>query len=97
MVQTIKIDKQGRLIIPAEYRTLLSLREGTVMEIDLLANGLVIRKVQAETKQSIEEWKEKILNQSITAFSEKSMEQMNKWYSEDYGKKKLGLYSTPTR
>ena len=91
MTQTIKIDKQGRLVIPAEYRKILSLSEGTEVEIDLLADGLRIRKVQAETKQSIKKWKERILLQSTTAFSEKDMQRMGKWYSEDYVKNKLGL------
>ena len=45
VAHTTRIDKQGRLIIPAEIRKKLSLDEGSVIEIKQIADQLILRKM----------------------------------------------------
>ncbi|MFX0065726.1 MAG: AbrB/MazE/SpoVT family DNA-binding domain-containing protein [Candidatus Hermodarchaeota archaeon] len=91
MAQTIKIDKQGRIVIPANIRRQLSITEDTLLEISLIANQVIIRKKTGEDKETISQWKQKIENMSIEAFKEDIDEEKTKWYSEEYVRNKLGL------
>jgi AbrB family looped-hinge helix DNA binding protein len=93
MAHTTKMDKQGRLIIPAEIRKKLSLNENTELQIEILGNQLIIKKKLAVSKEKLNTWKKKLLDMKIKAFTEeKSHEgQSTKWMSEEYVRNKLGL------
>ncbi|TFG18810.1 MAG: AbrB/MazE/SpoVT family DNA-binding domain-containing protein [Promethearchaeota archaeon] len=93
MAHTTKLDKQGRLIIPAEIRKKLSLSEDSVLIIEILGNQLIIKKKMAVSKEQREDWKKKLKNMEIRAFTEEYNQnnESTKWMSEEYVRNKLGL------
>ena len=93
MAHTTKMDKQGRLIIPANIRKKLSLNENSVLEIEILGNQLVIKKKLVVSKEKLNSWKKKLINMKITAFTEEKSDYSDsmKWMSAEYVRNKLGL------
>ncbi len=53
MAHTTKLDKQGRLIIPAKIRKKLSLSEDSILVIEILGNQLIIKKKMAVSKEEL--------------------------------------------
>ena len=93
MAHTTKLDKQGRLIIPAKIRKKLSLSEDTLLVIEIHGNQLIIKKKMAVSKEQLKSWKTKLKSMKIKAFSEEYDQEMEstKWMSEEYVRNKLGL------
>ena len=93
MAHTTKMDKQGRLIIPAKIRKKLSLNENSVLEIEILGNQLIIKKKLVVSEEILKDWKRKLIDMKITAFTEEKIpyEESTKWMSEEYVRNKLGL------
>jgi AbrB family looped-hinge helix DNA binding protein len=91
MVEIIKMDKQGRITIPAQIRNLLSLSENNLLEIDIQTNQIVIRKQIIADPEKVEIWFKKLSQTALPALKIETGIQDSKWYSEDYVKQKLGL------
>ena len=91
VAHTTRIDKQGRLIIPTELRKQLSLEEGTIIDIEVNANLLILKKQGANSQDVIDKWKTSLLSPSISSKSEISDLKEEKWYSEEYVTNKLGF------
>lgn len=86
-----KLDKQGRLVIPAEYRKILSISEETELEISLVANQIIIRRKLSIEPKKIIEWEEKINSLNLKSKRVDNNEFSEKWMSEEYVRNKLGL------
>jgi AbrB family looped-hinge helix DNA binding protein len=86
-----RIDKQGRLVIPAEYRKILSITEDTSLEISLVANQIVIRRKFSIDEQKIDNWEKKVKGLNLKANKSQNTEFSEKWMSEEYVRNKLGL------
>jgi AbrB family looped-hinge helix DNA binding protein len=93
MAHTTKLDKQGRLIIPAKIRKKLSLSEDSLLVIEILGNQLIIKKKMAVSKEQLQTWKKKLKDMKIKAFTEEydQEKESTKWMSEEYVRNKLGL------
>lgn len=91
MVEYVKMDKQGRITIPAQIRTLLSLVENNILEIDIQTNEIILRKKEKDNILKVEEWYQDLSNITDQANPIDGEFQESKWYSEDYVKQKLGL------
>ncbi len=91
VARTPRIDKQGRLIIPAEIRKKLSLDEGSVIEIKLIADQLILRKIGIVSKDYVKMWKKNMMERLIPIMAENNESESDKWYGEEYGANKLGL------
>ena len=92
MAHTTKLDKQGRLIIPAKIRKKLSLSEDTLLEIEILGNQLIIKKIQSITNEILDEWENNLTGMNIQIFSDRSeLKGSEKWMSEEYVKNKIGI------
>lgn len=91
MVEYLKIDKQGRITIPAQIRNVLSISENNILEIDLQANQIVIRKKNSIDQEEIEKWFNNLSKTSIPALKESSDHEESKYYSDEYVKQKLGI------
>ncbi|OLS23968.1 MAG: Transcriptional regulator MraZ [Candidatus Heimdallarchaeota archaeon LC_3] len=90
---TIKtnVDKQGRLVIPAEYRKILSITEKTQLEISIVANQIIIKRKISIDSEKITEWRKKIKSLNLKANESENSLYEEKWMSEDYVRNKLGL------
>jgi AbrB family looped-hinge helix DNA binding protein len=91
MVESIKIDKQGRFTIPAHIRNQFSISENSILEIEIQANQIIIRKQSAENPDQVEQWFEKINQIPLNSSTPHQKEEDSKWYSEEYVYQKLGL------
>ncbi|MHA1674575.1 MAG: AbrB/MazE/SpoVT family DNA-binding domain-containing protein [Promethearchaeota archaeon] len=91
MAHTTRIDRQGRLIIPADLRKKLSLDEGSTIEIELVSDQLILTKQGENTKAQLDKWENYLISNKIPVMSEKVTKTNEKWYSEEYALNKLGL------
>ena len=91
MAIEIKIDKQGRIIIPAEYRKKMNISPDTKLKISFIANQLVIRKQSKIDDESLKSWKKKLKSLNLNPNIENKIEFNEKWMSEQYARDKLGF------
>ncbi|MGQ4895151.1 MAG: AbrB/MazE/SpoVT family DNA-binding domain-containing protein [Candidatus Njordarchaeia archaeon] len=85
----VKIDKQGRIIIPSKVRKLLGLEPDSEFLLDIRNNTIILEPVRNDMDQIIDEWYEKMLNMKVRAKGLESIPSI--WMSESYVKRKLGL------
>lgn len=88
--RTINIDKQGRLVVPANIRETLGIKEGGQVFLRLEGNRIIIEAVTENLEKSVEEWAKKTKRQPAKAMMEETKESW-KWMSYEYARKKLGL------
>ncbi len=86
-----KIDKQGRLIIPAEFRKKMNLNDESPIEIILVADQIILRKKEAVNEKKIEKWKKELQELNLKVNTEENEEPSKKWLSEKYVRNKLGF------
>lgn len=85
----VRIDAQGRIVIPAHFRRVLDLKPGSSLVLYIRGNTIVLTKCD-ELERRVEEWYETIKRLDIRAFSTEA-EPSFKWMSEEYVRRKLGL------
>ena len=88
---TTKIDKQGRIIIPAELRKKMNLKEESEIELEIYANRLFLSKKVQITPKLLDKWKNSLLSHQILPQSEDNSKDENKWYGDDYSARKIGF------
>ncbi len=92
MASTTKIDSQGRIVIPAEIRRQMKLEPETEVEMNLVGNDLIIKKVNSSLQSDVQRWKYDLTRTKIPAGVTTEVEdKSDKWMDEDYVEKKLGL------
>lgn len=89
MVKAIKIDRQGRILIPKEIRKILEL-DNTDLKINIVGKQLIITPFRSNIKQEVDKWEEQMKKMNIEAFKVPE-EKKSKWFSEEYAKQKIGL------
>lgn len=90
MEETVNIDKQGRIVVPAHLRETLGIKEGGEVSIRLDGTRLIIEPVPEDLEERVTEWIQHTRNQRTEAFTEEATESW-KWMSNEYARKKLGL------
>jgi len=85
----VKMDKQGRIIIPSKVRKLLGLEPDSEFLLDIRNNTIILEPVRNNMDQIIDEWYEKMLNMKVRTKGFESIPSI--WMSENYVKRKLGL------
>jgi len=90
--EKLKVDRQGRLVLPSHLRERLRLRgkSGTV-SVRLDGSRIVIEPVMEELEERVKEWREMALALHAEPFTE-DIEESWKWISLEYAKRKLGLH-----
>jgi len=88
--ETIRVDKQGRLVLPSRIRKSLGLKEGATVSIRLDGSKLVLEPVFEDLRKTVDEWKDMALKLKAEAFTEEAEESW-KWMSREYARSKLGL------
>jgi AbrB family looped-hinge helix DNA binding protein len=91
MESTIKVDKQGRLVLPAGVRDRLRLgKSGGTVSIRLDGSRVVLQPVSEELEKRVEEWRGMVMALQVMPFAEDAGESW-KWMSPEYARRKLGL------
>jgi AbrB family looped-hinge helix DNA binding protein len=91
MDNAVRIDKQGRLVLPAHFRKALGLKGGGEVTIRLDGSRVIIEPVSNDVKRNVREWEDLARSLGAEAFTEKPDESW-KWMSGEYARKKLGLH-----
>ena len=89
-VETIKIDKQGRLVIPASIRKALGISGEVEAIIRIDGNRIIIEPASTDLERAINEWIEKALSINLQPYTEDTEESW-KWMNHEYAKRKLGI------
>jgi AbrB family looped-hinge helix DNA binding protein len=91
VVQTVKVDRQGRLVLPSNLRKRLQLNpKGSRVSIRLDDDRIAIEPVHEDLDRRVAEWRNTVLASHTTAFTEGGGERW-KWMTVDYARRKLGL------
>jgi len=88
--ETVKVDRQGRLILPSRVRRSLGLRDGGTVSVRLDGSRVVLEPAFQDLERKVEEWKQTVLRLKTEAFTEPAEESW-KWMSREYARSKLGL------
>ena len=92
MADVTKIDSQGRILIPAEFRRKLGLKAECEVGLTIIGNDLIIRKVNSDLKAKVDQWKQELLNVSVPiGITNESDIETDKWMDREYAERKLGL------
>ena len=86
----IRIDKQGRVVIPALIREALGLVSGGKALLRLNGTRIVMEPVNEDLEKRVEEWRNLALRLSAEPFTE-DIEDSWKWMSREYAERKIGL------
>ncbi len=86
---SVRIDKQGRIVIPSEVRRLLKLEPNSELLLDVRDNTIVLEPVHRDLSKAVDEWYKKMLEMKIEARGLKIEPSM--WMSEEYVRRKLRI------
>lgn len=87
----LKVDKQGRIIIPADIRKQLNINNDSLLEISVVANQIIIRKRSNLSHREVDEWSNALLEMDAPPNPSSTEQYTEKWMSESYARNKLGL------
>ena len=90
MDESVSVDKQGRLIVPAHLRENLGIKDGGQLIISQDGRKLVLEPVDMDMEALVNDWEKKTRETSIPMNTEEP-QTSGKWMSEEYARKKLGL------
>jgi bifunctional DNA-binding transcriptional regulator/antitoxin component of YhaV-PrlF toxin-antitoxin module len=88
MPYVVRVDRQGRLVLPIEIRRSLGVVQGGSIILREKNNRIFI-DINGELEKKVDQWKEKLKNMNIEV---KALElRESKWVNEDWMRKKLGI------
>jgi bifunctional DNA-binding transcriptional regulator/antitoxin component of YhaV-PrlF toxin-antitoxin module len=88
MEYVLKVDRQGRVILPVELRRELGVKKGGSIIIRKKNNRIYI-DVHRELEGEVKRWKEKIKGVKVDVEQIGRIE--SRWVSEDWSRRKLGI------
>lgn len=88
--QIVRVDRQGRLVLPAFIRKSVGLKDGGKVSVRLDGFRVIIEPVFTDLEKSVKSWRESTLKLHVTPFTEDVQESW-KWMSRDYARRKLGI------
>ncbi len=88
MEYVLRVDRQGRVVLPVELRRKLGVKDGGSIILRKKNNRIYI-DVQRELEEDVKRWKEKIRGIKINVEQIGGIE--SKWVSKDWSRKKLGI------
>ncbi|MEM4416993.1 MAG: AbrB/MazE/SpoVT family DNA-binding domain-containing protein [Nitrososphaerota archaeon] len=87
---SVNVDKQGRLVLPAYIREVLGIKQGGRVTIKLDGRRAILEPEQVDIGERVREWVNTAIALRAEAFTEESEESW-KWMSREYARRKLGL------
>ncbi|MHA1144804.1 MAG: AbrB/MazE/SpoVT family DNA-binding domain-containing protein [Candidatus Helarchaeota archaeon] len=92
MANTVKVDKQGRILVPAEIRRKMGLNSDSEVQLKIIGNELVIRKISSDLRADVERWKQDLLKFPVHIdVVPEGKETDDKWIGKNYAERKLGI------
>jgi len=92
MEEKLKVDRQGRLVLPSHLRERLRLGgKGGTVSVRLDGSRIVIEPIMEDLEERVKEWRDMALTLRAEPFTEETEESW-KWISLEYAKRKLGLH-----
>lgn len=92
MAKTIvRIGQYGRVLIPKDVRGKLGIKQGSSLEITVGEDKAILRRVDTELNQRVEEWVKFIDQSAPSPFVTQIRGGDSKWFSREYCLRKLGL------
>ena len=88
--ENVGVDKQGRLVLPANLRETLGIKDGGQISIRLDGARLVLEPIPEDLEEAVREWAQQVRGRAGEALAEEAPESW-KWMSREYARKKLGL------
>jgi len=88
--ESVSVDKQGRLVVPAQLRQSLGIKEGGRVKIYQDGKKIVLEPINEDVERNVKEWSRKAKSMATSMNTEES-KPSGKWLSDEYAKKKLGL------
>ena len=88
MPYNLKVDRQGRIVLPMEVRRSLGVVKGGKITLDKKNNRLFIN-VGGELQGKVDQWKKTLKAVKVEAKGFEPGE--SKWVSEDWAQRKLGI------
>jgi len=88
--ETLNVDKQGRIVLPAHIRKAIGMERGGKLLIRLNGSRIILEPFPKDLKKSVEEWVNLVRNMKVNV-SEDTSEESWKWMSREYAERKLGL------
>jgi AbrB family looped-hinge helix DNA binding protein len=88
MPYILKVDQQGRVVLPIEIRRSLGVARGGSIVLEKKSNRIFI-DVGGDLEESVKKWKAKL--KSLDVEAKKFEPGESKWVSEDWARKKMGI------
>lgn len=89
--EKLKVDRQGRLVLPSRLRGRLGLGgKGGTVSVRLDGSRVIIEPILEDVEGKVKEWRETALMLHAEPFTEETEESW-KWISLEYARRKLGL------
>jgi len=90
MEETLSVDEQGRVVLPAYIRKAMGIRGRCKLLIRREGSRIILEPVPEDLSRSVEEWANLARTIRAEIFSE-TVEDSWKWMSLEYARRKLGL------
>ncbi len=86
----IKVDKQGRLVLPSQVREAIGIKRGGQVILRIDGSKVMLEPMRNDVKVRVQEWENFSIKLKADAFIEE-LEESWKWMSREYARRKLGL------
>jgi len=86
----IKVDEQGRMVLPSRVREAFGIKKGGQITIRMDGSKVILEPLSMDVEKKVQEWANLSRKLKTEIFAEESNESW-KWMSRDYARRKLGL------
>ncbi|MEM2889593.1 MAG: hypothetical protein QXR42_09020 [Candidatus Bathyarchaeia archaeon] len=90
MEETVNVDEQGRIVLPAHIRKTIGLKGRGKLLIRRENSKIVLEPFPENLTKSVEEWAN-LARSTKAEISSETSEDSWKWISREYAERKLGL------
>ena len=87
----IKVDKQGRMVLPCRVREAFGIKEGGQIIIRIDNSRVILEPSKKDSEKKIQEWEDLSRKMNVEILSEEEPDESWKWMDREYARRKLGL------
>ncbi len=90
MENAVKVDEQGRMVLPSRVREAFGIKKGGQITIRMDGTKVILEPLSKDVEKRIREW-ENISRQLKAEVLTEEPNESWKWMSREYARRKLGL------